>query len=184
MIHTRIQQKNHNLDRHQNWQCMKLEAAHRVPWPWVATAPAELITRENDYGAWTDTTLSGDSKARSHPKKNHRAENSRPLTGGSWHAGEKAARPADTGAEKHRKNRRSLAERSERIDRCGISRMTHSRSQEVTNDKRLNGPRKGAAPWRQTSRLSPSVTVKTNLERNKTVARKLSAGNGDQCSES
>jgi hypothetical protein len=62
--------------------------------------------------------------------------------------------------------------------------MTHSRSQEVTNDKRLNGPRKGAAPWRQTSRLSPSVTVKTDLERNKTVARKLSAGNGDQCSES
>jgi hypothetical protein len=40
-IHTRIPQKIHNLDRYQNWQCMKLEAALRLPWPWVATTPAE-----------------------------------------------------------------------------------------------------------------------------------------------
>jgi hypothetical protein len=41
MIHTRIPQKIHNLDRYQNWQCMKLKAALRLPWPWVATALAE-----------------------------------------------------------------------------------------------------------------------------------------------
>jgi hypothetical protein len=56
---------------------MKLEATHRLPRPWVATTPAELIARENDYGAQIDATPSGNGKARLHPKKNHRAENSR-----------------------------------------------------------------------------------------------------------
>jgi hypothetical protein len=40
-IHTRVPQKIHNLDRYQNWQSMKHEATLRLPWPWVATAPAE-----------------------------------------------------------------------------------------------------------------------------------------------
>jgi hypothetical protein len=87
MIHTKILEKVHNFG-----QITQLAAqdAHRRPWPWMATAPAEITTRKKNYGALNDATPSADGRARSHPK-HHRVENSRPLTGGRWHAGTRAA---------------------------------------------------------------------------------------------
>jgi hypothetical protein len=88
MIHTKIPQKVHN-NFGQTTQ-LAAQAAHRRSWPSMAIAPAEITARKKNYGALTDATPSTDGRARSHPK-HHRAENSRPLTGGRWHAGTRAA---------------------------------------------------------------------------------------------